>query len=366
MIRVALIGLGKMGLSHLSIINSHPKVDLVAVCDSAGYVLDVLQKYTGLTVYTDYREMLAKEALDAVFIATPSRAHAEMVGAALDRKLHVFCEKPFVLDVADGERLVDLAHRHGLVTQVGYHYRFVGAFQEAMRVVRSGALGKIHHVRAEAYGPVVLRPKGGTWRLTKTEGGGCLYDYACHAIDLVNYIFSTPVGVDGVVLNRIFSADVDDEVYATLRFADGATGQLAANWSDESFRKMSTKISVWGTNGRITADRQESQLFLRKAHPNLPGVEPGWTVRYTTDLTDEVWYYLRGEEYSSQIDYFINSVVEGRCDGLNSFRSALETDRIVELILAGQSGSCRAGRTAEAQGNRAGGGFLTRLFGGNA
>ena len=83
----------------------------------------------------------------------------------------------------------------GCVTQVGYHYRFVGAFQEAARVVRSGALGKVHHVRAEAYGPVVLRPKGGTWRSAKSEGGGALYDYACHAIDLVNFVVGAPSAV---------------------------------------------------------------------------------------------------------------------------------------------------------------------------
>ena len=71
---------------------------------------------------------------------------------------------------------------------------------------------------------------------------------------------------------------------------------------------MSTKISVWGTNGRVTADRQECQLYLREPHDALPGVGSGWTVRYTTDLSDEVWFYLRGEEYSAQIDYFAESV----------------------------------------------------------
>ena len=72
--------------------------------------------------------------------------------------------------------------------------------------------------------------------------------------------------MSGVVRNSVFSRDVDDEVYGTLHFADGASGQLCVNWSDESFRKMSTKISVWGTNGRITADRQECQLYLREPH----------------------------------------------------------------------------------------------------
>ena len=327
-----MVGLGKMGLSHLAIVRAHPGLNLVAACDASAYLTDILTRYSGLKCYADFDRMLAQEKLDALVVATPSKLHAAMVEKALDLGIHVFCEKPFVLDVADGERLVSLAERKGLVNQVGYHYRFVGAFKEAARIVSSGALGTVHHVRAEAFGPVVLRPKGGTWRSAKSEGGGALYDYACHAIDLVNFVVGVPVAVDGVIRRGVFSADVDDEVYCTLRYGNGASGQLSVNWSDESFRKMSTKISVWGTNGRITADRQECQIYLREPHAAVPEAQKGWTTRYTTDLTEEVWYYLRGEEYSAQIDYFVQSIASNRRDGENTFRSALNADRVVAMI----------------------------------
>jgi len=357
MIKMAMVGLGKMGLSHLSIVRAHPDVNLVAGCDATAYLTDILTKHSGLKCYSDFDSMLAEEALDAIIIATPSKLHASMVEKALNKGLHVFCEKPFVLDVQDGERLTALAEGKQLVNQVGYHYRFVGAFKEAARVVKSGALGTIHHVRAEAYGPVVLRQKGGTWRSAKSEGGGALYDYACHAIDLANFIFETPASVDGVVRNGVFSVDVEDEIYATLRYPNGASGQLCVNWSDESFRKMSTKISLWGTNGRLTADRQECQIYLREPHAALPDAAKGWTVKYTTDLLEEVWFYLRGEEYSSQIDYFVKSIEQRRFDGQNTFKSALEADRVVSMILAG--GTAPVGSTAAAQPK----GLLARMFG---
>jgi predicted dehydrogenase len=357
-----MVGLGKMGLSHVSIVRAHPEVQLVAGCDSMAYLTDVLSKHTGLKCYADMEQMLAAEQLDAVVISTPSRLHAGMVTMALDKGLHVFCEKPFVLDVADGERLVALAQGKGLVTQVGYHYRFVGAFQEAARVVASGALGTVHHVRAEAYGPVVLRTKGGTWRSAKNEGGGALYDYACHAIDAVNFIAGVPASVSGVVRHGVFSRDVEDEVYCSLHYANGASGQLCVNWTDESFRKMSTKVSVWGTNGRVTADRQECQIYLREPHPGMPAAPAGWTVRYTTDLTQEVWFYLRGEEYSAQIDYFVQSIKQRRTDGQNAFASALHADRVVAMILAESGGGSGpgAGLTTAAPPRK---GFLARLFG---
>jgi predicted dehydrogenase len=334
MIRAGLVGLGKMGLSHLSILNAHPEVDVVAVCDSSQYVLDVLAKYTSIKTYSDYRRMIDESRLDCAVVATPSRFHAEMVRYALEHGLHVFCEKPFCLDLAEGEALIELATRSKLVNQVGYHFRFVEPFREAHRLLQAGVLGQIHHIRAEAYGPVVLRPSGSTWRSSRTEGGGCLYDYASHALDLIHLLIGAPNAVSGVVVSRIFSRDVDDEVYASLHFPDGATGQLAANWSDESHRKMSTKVTVWGTNGRLLADRQECQLYLRAPATGSVPLPQGWMTRYTTDLIEPVWFYLRGEEYSRQIDHFVQSV-RGRTDqNLSTFSSALETDRVVNAMLA--------------------------------
>jgi len=106
------------------------------------------------------------------------------------------------------------------------------------------------------------------------------------------------------------------------------------NWSDESFRKMSTKISLIGTNGRLTADRQECQLYLRAPSHALPGYGRGWNVRYTTDLTEAVGFYLRGEEYSAQIEGFVAAVKAGGGPTTNDFASAAATDRTIALMLA--------------------------------
>ena len=332
MIRVALLGLGKMGLSHCAIINTHPDINLVAVCDTSEYLMSVLGKYSQIKTYSNYRKLLAEEALDAVFIATPSRFHAEMVRAALDAGLHVFCEKPFCLDAEEGLKLADLAEAKGRVNQVGYHYRFVGTFHELKHLLDAGALGTLHHIRAEAFGPVVLRAKGRTWRTSKSEGGGCLHDYASHAVDLMNYLVGRPQAVGGTVMNRLFSSDVEDEVYANLFYAGGMSGQVSANWSDESQRKMSTKISVWGTNGKIVADRQEMQVYLRDRTPE--GFNKGWNSRFTTDLTEPVWFYLRGEEYSAQVNHFAEAIKAGRTDTRSNFRSAVDTDLVLSAMVS--------------------------------
>jgi predicted dehydrogenase len=333
MIRIAVVGLGKMGLSHQAIVNAHPETELAAVCDASAYVRRVLEKYTGVVGYADYERMLREVELDAVVIATPTRMHAAMVRAALERGLHVFCEKPFTLDPAEGDVLVKLADERGLVTQVGYHNRYVGAFREAKRLLDAGAVGRVTHVLGEAYGPVVLRPKGGTWRSRPEEGGGSLYDYAAHPLDLLTWYLGEPAGVGGTVLKPIFSREIDDEVYSTLFYADGATARIAVNWSDGSHRKMTTRVTVWGTAGRITADRQECQAYLRGTAALPEGYEEGWNVRYTTDLTEPVGFNLRGEEYSAQIDDFVRRIA-GRGGERNGFASAAATDRVIAMLLA--------------------------------
>src|SRR5579883_799852 len=331
MLRAGIVGLGKMGLSHHSIVNAHPQIALKAVSDTSSYVLDVLAKYTGVGTYTDYRKMLAEEALDCLIVATPSKFHADVVEAALERGLHVFCEKPFGLDPRTGYRLAELAERRKLVNQVGYHYRFVAAFAEAKRLLDRKLIGELHHMRAEAYGPVVLRPKGSTWRSQKSEGGGCLFDYACHAIDLVNHLAGRPRAVSGTVLNSVFSSDVDDEIYSTFHFSKGFKGQLATNWSDETYRKMSVKLTFWGKNGRINVDRQEIQVYLRSLDEPFEDFKQGWNVRYTTELTQPVAFYVRGEEYSAQIDHFVQCILAGK-EALSTFRSASDTTLIANMM----------------------------------
>lgn len=334
MMKTGVVGLGKMGLSHFALVNPHPAIDAVA-CDATGYMIDTLSKYIPNRTYRDYDKMLDAEDLGAVVIATPSRLHAPMVRKALERGLHVFCEKPFCLDWEESMALADLAEEKSLINQVGYHYRFVGAFREMKRILDSGALGSVTHAHAEAYGPVVLKPKKSSWRTQAAEGGGCLYDYAAHPINLLNWFFGEPVDVAGTVMNSIFSEETDDEVYSTFRFDGGVSAQLSVNWSDESHRKMSTKVTVLGTNGRLYADRQECQLYLRAPHDALPGYDTGWNVRYTTELTRESWFYLRGEEYSNQLDDFLTAAAAGTGQmAENNFRSAALTDKTISMILA--------------------------------
>lgn len=332
MIRTGIIGLGKMGISHCAILGAHPDVDLVAVCDSASLVIDGFKKYSKFECFSDYKKMIHTMKLEALVIASPTKFHKEMVSYALREKIHVFCEKPFSLNHKEGQQLAEQAKQLQLVNQVGYHNRFLGTFNETKKMLHSNVIGELYHFIGESYGPVVLKGKGGTWRSEKAEGGGCLYDYASHTIDLINFLLGKPVEVSGTKLKNIFSKEVEDAVYSTLTLESGLSGQLCVNWSDETYRKMNTQITIMGKKGKIVADATEIKIYLKEDDKSW-GLTKGWTVKDLTSLTDHVDFYLRGEEYSSQIDHFINCIKAKVSENRSSFESAMQTDKLIALLL---------------------------------
>jgi predicted dehydrogenase len=321
-----------MGISHFAIANAHPSASVVAVCDTSRYVLSVLEKYANVESFHDWEEMFSQGKLDAVIIATPSSTHFECARRALERGLHVFVEKPLTLSPAESRALSELAIQRKRVNQVGFHNRFIGTFREARRLVRAGALGKVTNVHGTAFGQVVVKEQGSTWRSKKSEGGGCLHDYACHVVDLMNFVAGPPARVAGAKLQTVFSSDVEDAVFAILSYESGASGVLETNWSDETYRKMSTTLTVHGTQGKLVADRQELKVYLRDGCA-FETYGEGWETRYITGLQEPVGYYLRGEEYSAQMDAFFAAIARSDSASENSFASAYETDRVLDLIV---------------------------------
>jgi predicted dehydrogenase len=178
----------------------------------------------------------------------------------------------------------------------------------------------------------VIKKKQGTWRSSPEEGGGCLLDYASHVIDLINYLVSPITGIKGAILKSIYSEAVEDSVYSLVETENDISGVLSVSWSDETYRKMSTTITILGSKGKVICDASELKVYLKG--DDIPeGYSKGWNIKYVTDLTKEVDFYLRGEEYSAQVDYFIKAI-EGKVRNVkNTFESALLTDKTIDAII---------------------------------
>lgn len=332
MIKGTIVGLGKMGLSHAAILGAHPEVEMVAVCDTTSLVLEAFKKFSNVKTYADYQKMINDESPDFVVIATPTRFHYPMVKYALEKGVHVFCEKPFTLTAGQGKVLSELAREKRLVNQVGYHNHFIGTFRELRRLLSANVLGELVHFSGEAYGPVVTKEKGNTWRSRPEEGGGCLYDYASHVLNLVQEIVGKPEKIHGSLLKSIYSNGVYDAVYSLIELQSGLSGTILVNWSDETYRKMSTSVIAQGKNGKIICDATEVKIYLKKPVPS-ENLDKGWTIKYITDLAIPVDFYLRGEEYSAQIDNFIHSIKNNQPSQYNTFEQAMHTDHVIEMMV---------------------------------
>jgi len=106
---------------------------------------------------------------------------------------------------------------------------------------------------------------------------------------------------------------------------------LELNWSDESQRRMTTEITVWGKKGKIYCNSQEIHVFLKEENYNY-SLKQGWNIKYLKDFEDKIDFFVRGEEYSAQLEYFVKKIKSNDYDNINSFEEAAKTDFIIGQI----------------------------------
>lgn len=324
----ALIGVGKMGISHLAIANQTVGIEIKAVCDTSRPLLHFIEKNTKFKAYSDYKKMVDEVPLDGVMINVPNAYHYEIAEYCIKKGINVFVEKPLTLSYAESKALVDLAVTHNVKGQVGYVNRFNPIFQHLKKLLNEDVIGDIINYSNRMTGGVVLKENNG-WRNDYTKGGGCLFDYGPHCFDLAIYLFGTDVKVTSSILKKIFSTNVDDMVSSTLIHSDKIVGLNYINWSDGSVRKASNSIEIFGTKGKIIANKQELSIFLTEGNDGL-GLVEGWNQLYITDENTDVDYYLRGEDFSRQLKEF-SSLINGTIDeARSSLYSASITDKILE------------------------------------
>jgi predicted dehydrogenase len=332
MLKGSIIGMGRMGITHFSILNNHPDVQFVSICDSSNFILKNFERQTGIQIFTNYKKLINMSLPDFVIICTPTSSHAEITRYALEHNIHVFVEKPFTLNCREGKELVDLAQQRKLVNQVGYVNRFGEVFCKVKKHISDGLIGDLMHFRFEMHGPTVTKPTKASWRSKKNEGGGCLYDFSSHCFDLINFYFGMPDLSLGSILKKIYSEDVEDAVYTNFIYNSGLTGQLMANWSDASFRKPLYKVEIQGRKGKIIADQHAYKVFLMV--PDRQGdFDLGWSTRYITEFSNNIRFYVRGNEFTKQLDYFVGSILGKENNSISTFKDALVTDQIIKKII---------------------------------
>ena len=332
-IKLGIIGMGRMGITHFSILNSCPDIDVKAVSDTSSLILNLTKKYiTGVNTYDNYNKLFDLESLDAAIICTPPTLHYPIALKAAEKGVHVFCEKPFTTDKNRASELAALFEANNLVNQVGYVNRFNDIFLTVKRYIEKKIIGEVFSFKSEMYSCTITKKENGkTWRGSRENGGGAVFEMASHAIDLVNYIIGKPDKVIGTCLIPIFSHDAEDIVNATFLYKNGISGTLNINWSDESYRKPINKIEIFGSKGKILADQYRIKIY-KKTSSDEYNLRKGWNTIYITDVFKSVPFYVRGNEFTSQLYHFIDCVKEIKKNNICSFRNATATLEVIDSI----------------------------------
>jgi predicted dehydrogenase len=280
-LRVGLIGYGYAGKTfHAPLISAVPDLELAAVASSDAS--KVHADWPGVAVHAAPAELIARDDLDLVVIATPNDTHHPLARAALLAGRHVVVDKPFTVALDDARELVALARRRGRLLSVFHNRRWDGDFMTLRQLVADGALGRVVEMssRHDRYRPEVRQ----RWRESAGPGAGLWFDLGPHLVDQALHLFGRP---RAITLERDLVRDgalADDWFHASLRY-DRLHVHLHAGMLVAA---SAPRFAVHGTLASFVKeglDAQEDALKdgVRPTWPPRPGwgVDPGRASRVT-------------------------------------------------------------------------------------
>lgn len=262
-VNIAVLGAtGAIGIRHIGFLNANPETEVGPLVDTAPQAAELARK-NGVSLFTDYRDMLAKEKPDGAIIATPNKLHVPMALDCIAAGIPVLVEKPIADEIGPALDLVDAAETSRVPVLIGHHRRHSPIVQRAVKAVADGDLGQIvsivgMHLRrkSDAY----YRAQ---WR--REEGGGPLLINGAHEIDTMRCLCGEIEELQAVTSNAARGFAVEDAIAATLRFKSGALGTLTisdavqASWawelsSGEDVRyaqELTDSFLICGTKGSL-------------------------------------------------------------------------------------------------------------------
>ena len=224
-VRVAILGVGLIGKRHLAVAFEEPACDVVAAADISESARACVESH-GARFYLDHRELLSREQLDGVIIATPSSAHAEVGIDCAAAGLPILVEKPLSDTLMSARALLSAAEQAGVSVAVGHHRRFDPTVELAKSIVDSGDLGQLTALQF-----IWALRKHDTyydtrWRVSRGAGGGPGLINLIHDVDLMRCFGGEIVRVYAELGHAARGFDVEDAIAATVRFESGAVGCL--------------------------------------------------------------------------------------------------------------------------------------------
>ncbi|MBA3777621.1 MAG: Gfo/Idh/MocA family oxidoreductase [Betaproteobacteria bacterium] len=290
-VRFGVVGLGNMGRFHADYMNSlQPAARLGGVCDvDEKRRKEISDKHGGVPAFGTYQELIDSGAVDAILIATPHYQHPEIAEMAMNKGLHVLCEKPAAVTVNGARRMND-AHARNPKVQFGmmFQMRTAPIYQKLKSLIAEGELGELARLTwivTDWFRTWSYYGSGG-WRATwKGEGGGVLINQCPHNLDLIPWLTGMmPTRVTGIAhIGKTHPIEVEDDVTAIMEYDNGMMGHFITTTGEAP---GTNRLEIAGDRGKIVAENgklkfsrtRKSVKEARETSPNSFEQVEAWEI----------------------------------------------------------------------------------------
>lgn len=369
-LNVGLVGCGFMGKAHSNAwLNTgkffnlpiQPVMKAICALPEDEDALRRMAENWGWEGYvTDYKELVTREDIDLVDVATPNNTHAEISIAAAEAGKNVSCEKPLAMNVAEAKEMLQAVKEAGVRHMVWFNYRRVPAVALARRLIDEGRIGKIYHFRAQYLQDWIMDPEFPlVWRLRKEVGGsGAHGDLNAHITDLARYLVgeidevvgmsetfikerpleAEAVGLTATAGEKRGQVTVDDTVLFLARFENGAVGSFEGTRFGAG-RKNGERFEINGEKGTLAFDFErmnELEFFSREDPEGLQGFKTILATEPGHPYMEAYWPpgHLIGYEHTfvSQAADLVKGIAEGT-ELKPDFEDGLRNQEVLDAVL---------------------------------
>jgi predicted dehydrogenase len=318
-LKVGVVGMGKMGLLHCGILNVLPGVELAGVCEPAKFTRRMLKKILRkVPVVRDVSELSGLN-LDALFITTPTRTHYAVATTVLQQDIarNLFVEKPLSNSYNESIFLRNLIDNKG-VGMVGYVRRFMVTFMKAKEILDQGIIGQPISFSINMYSSDFFDVHDS---FVSTARGGVLKDLGCYPIDLIHWYFGE-FSVDSASTEALTGPGAIDSVHFKVKGKEGyPCGEVSVSWCVEGYRMPEVQFSIIGSKGRLEVNDDYVRLEVNGES----------SLFYRLSLGDKTGFMLGSPEYYREDACFLKAV-EQKLIGEPSFDSAAKVELVIEEI----------------------------------
>lgn len=289
-LRFALVGTGGIAQTYAQAFQTSGCCELVAVADVRLEASKAFAEPFGAKAFDNYRTLAEQILPDAVIIATPPDSHPEIASFFMRKGVHVLCEKPLCLSVAEAHAMIETAQQAQVVFTMATKFRYCEDVVKAKAIIASGVLGEIIQFENAFTAKVDMSKRWNSDK--KTAGGGVLIDNGTHSVDIIRYFLGAITDVITVETGKTQNLSVDENVKLFAKTEKGVIAAVDLTWGIN--KELPHFISIYGTNGTLHIGWRESKYKINSS--------PDWNIFGTG--------YDKVQAFRAKLENFRNAIVE--------------------------------------------------------